>query len=250
MKDIDFLPEWYRSGIRREVSYRTQYMALGGIFLVMAVWSLATSHSISKARAEFGEMATMHEKAESVSADLAALEGQYRNLHKRFASMEEIDSRIDVASVLAEMSYLIDKEIVLSKVEFIAEKFQDEEKGKTSNRAGAVVRAVRIRTQQKQQLPLGNVRFKVVIAGVAANASDVATLILKLEESPYFFQIVPVFSKSTKLEVENGPSAEAATDAAGRRTDVRSEGSNAGKSLQATEFEIHCYLANYRKSQM
>ena len=68
MKDIDFLPEWYKSGIRREVSYRTQYIAMGGIFLAMAVWSLATSHSISKARAEFGDMAPIHEKAESASS--------------------------------------------------------------------------------------------------------------------------------------------------------------------------------------
>ncbi len=249
MKDIDFLPEWYKSGIRREVSYRTQYMALGGIFLVMAVWSLATSHSISKARAEFGNMAPMREKAESVSADLVVLEGQFRSLHKRFASMEEIDSRIDVASVLAEMSFLIEKEIVLRKVEFIAEKFQDEEKEKASARTGAVVRAVRVKNHQKQQLHLGNVRFKVVIAGVAANASDVANLILKLEESPYFFQIVPSFSKSTKLEVEGEPSPEAATDAVGRTLETRSELSDAGKSLQATEFEINCYLANYRTEQ-
>jgi len=249
MKDIDFLPEWYKSGIRREVSYRTQYMAMGGIFLVMAVWSLATSHSISKARAEFVDMAPMREKAESVSADLAVLEGQFRSLHKRFAAMEEIDSRIDVASVLAEMSFLIKEEIVLSKVEFIAEKFQDEEKDKASTRAGAVVRAARVKKHQNQQLPLGNVRFKVVVAGVAADTRAVADLISKLEESPYFFQIVPSFSKSTKLEVERESSPAATIDAVRRATEARSEVSDARKSLQATEFEINCYLANYRRSQ-
>lgn len=247
MKDIDFLPEWYRSGIRREVSYRTQYIVLGGIFLVMAVWSLATSRSISKTRAEFGDMAAMHEKAQSVSADLTALEGQYRSLYKRFASMEEIDSRIDVATVLAEMSFLIEKEIVLSKVEFIAEKFQDEEKDKNSIRKGAVVRAVRVKNKQKQQLPLGNVRFKVVIAGVAARTRDVADLISALEKSPYFSQVVPSFTKSTKLEVGSEPSAEAAADAARRAPETRSESSGTGKSLQATEFEINCYLANYSR---
>ena len=247
MKDIDFLPEWYKSGVRREVSYRTQYMALGGIFLVMAVWSLATSRSVSKARAEFGDMAAMHEKAVSVSGDLAVLKGRFRSLQKRFASMEEIDSRIDVASVLAEMSFLIREEIVLSKVEFIAERFPDKETDKASSRTGAVVRAARVKNHRKRKLPLGNVRFKVVIAGVAADTRDVADLTSRLEESPYFFQVVPS-SKSTKLEVESEPSPVATTDAFRRTTETRSEVSGAGKSLQATEFEINCYLANYRRS--
>jgi hypothetical protein len=88
----------------------------------------------------------------------------------------------------------------------------------------------------------------VVIAGVAADTRDVADLISKLEESPYFFQVVPSFSKSTKLEVKGRPSTSAATDAVRRATETRSEVSDAGKSLQATEFEINCYLANYRKS--
>ncbi len=247
MKDIDFLPEWYKSGVRREVSYRTQYMALGGIFLVMAVWSLTASRSVSKARAEFADMAAMHTQAESVSKDLAVLENRFSSLQKKLESMEEIDSRIDVSSVLAELSFLLKEEIVLSKVEFIAEKFPNEQKDKASTPTGAVVRAVRVRSRQEQQLPLGNVRFKVVIAGVAANGGDVADLILRLEESPYFFQIVPSYSRSKDLEVESDPSPGTATDAVRRTSETRGRTAAAGKSLQASEFEISCYLANYRK---
>lgn len=246
MKDIDFLPEWYKNGIRREVSYRTQYMALGGIFLVMAVWSLTASRSISQARAEFADMAAMHTQAESVSGDLAVLEDQFRSLQRRLESMEEIDSRINVADVLAEMSFLIDDEIVLSKVELVSEKFPGKQEDKPSTRSGSVVRAIRVRNRQEQQLPLGNVRFKVVIAGVAANTGDVADLIRKLEESPYFFQVVPSFSRSVELEIETAPSSKAA-DVVKRTSETR--GSVAADSLQASEFEIACYLANYRKLQ-
>jgi hypothetical protein len=35
MKEIDFLPEWYRDGKRRESHYRTQYLAIGCLFAVM-----------------------------------------------------------------------------------------------------------------------------------------------------------------------------------------------------------------------
>jgi hypothetical protein len=247
MKDIDFLPEWYKTGRRREVSYRTQYMALGGIFLVMAVWSLAASRSISRARAEFGDMAEMHAHAESVSAELSVLEDQFTSLRKKFESMEETDSRINVADVLAEMSFLIGQEIVLRKVEFTAEKFPTEQKDKASTGTGAVVRAVRAGSRQKRQLLLGNVRFKVMMAGVAANAGDVAALTLKLEESPYFFQVVPSLS-NTKLQIENAPASEATPDVVGRVSEARRAAADTGISLQATEFEINCYLANYRES--
>ena len=92
MKDIDFLPEWYKSGLRREVSYRTQYMALGGVFLVMAVWSLTTTHSISKARAEFADMSAMHAQAEKVSTEMAGIENKLRSLQKKVKFTKEIDS--------------------------------------------------------------------------------------------------------------------------------------------------------------
>ncbi len=231
MKDIDFLPEWYKSGIRREVSYRTQYIALGGVFLVMTVWSLTTTHSISKARAEFTDMSATHTQAERVSAELAGVEDKLRSLQKKFKSTEEIDSRIDVASVLAEMSFLTEETIVFDKVEFVAEKFPDKQQDKTS--AGAVVSAVRVKVDNKKQLPLGHVRFKVVIAGVAAGAGDVATLIMKLEDSPYFCQVVLSFSRSAEVKAESTRPTSADTP-------------DAGASITASEFEIHCYLANYR----
>lgn len=233
MKDIDFLPEWYKSGKRREVSYRTQYMALGGVFLVMTVWSLTTTHSISKARAEFTDMSATHTQAERVSAELAGVENKLRNLQKKFESTRRIDSKIDVASVLAEISYLVDETIVFNKVEFIAEKFPDKQSDKTSARTAAVLRAVRAKTGGKNQLPLGHARFKVVIAGVAASDGKVATLICKLEDSPYFCQIVLSFSRSAEVQTERTPPTSGGMP-------------HTGASIPVSEFEIHCYLANYR----
>ena len=230
MKDIDFLPEWYKSGIRREVGYRAQYMALGGVFLVMVVWSLTTTHSIAKARAEFAGMSGAHTQAEKASADLVRIKNKLTSLQKKIKSTEQIDSRIDVTSVLAEMSFLIEETIVLNRVEFVAEKFPDKKQDKTSKRA-AVIRAVRSQAGEKRQLPLGHVRFGVVIAGVAADTSKVGDLIVKLEDSPYFCQVVPSFSQSA--EVNTQPTSGGAPDA--------------GTSIPVSQFEIRCYLANYRQ---
>jgi len=250
MKEIDFLPEWYKSGRRRQVSYRTQYIALGGVFMVMIVWSLVTTHSISKARAQYAQMATEQAQAEKVSAKMAEFENEMKDSRKNAESIEEIDSRIDVASVLAELSYLIHERIVLKKVDFIAEKFEDKQEAKPTPSAGAVVRVVRANLNEKKNLPLGNVRFKVIIAGVAADASDVATLMCKLEDSPYFRQVVLSFSRGdTEIAIESKSSFQTETDALDGTVKSKNRVREAGirRKIPVNEFEINCYLANYRE---
>ncbi|TKJ35209.1 MAG: hypothetical protein CEE38_15380 [Planctomycetes bacterium B3_Pla] len=245
MKEIDFLPEWYKSGIRREVSYRTQHLALAGMYAMMIVWSFAATYSVSRAKAESVIMAKRQAEAESVSARVTELESELRVLQKKGESIKEIDSRIDVANVLGEMSFLIGERIVLSKVEFLAEKFADEPEAKSAASTGAVVRAVRrTKSLKRRDLPLGDVRFKVVIAGVAADAGDVAALICKLEDSPYFCQVIPSFSRSATVESNRATPAPAfrVVTGAAERTPETGKG-----TVRVSEFEMNCYLANYRK---
>ena len=221
MREIDFLPNWYKSGRRRQISYRTQCVALGGVFVVMMVWSFVAGHSISKATAELAQEAARQAEVESASREFAAVKSEVTRLQEKVKSIEEIDSKIDVASVLAEVSFLIDEKIVLNKVEFGAERFAGKQEGRPGR--GSAVRAARAEFGGKGAPLLGDVRFKVVIGGVAADAGNVAALICKLEDSPYFCQVYPSFSRNRKIKVR------------------------AGEDLQVSEFEISCYLANYRE---
>jgi hypothetical protein len=222
MKEIDFLPEWYKSGKRREVNYRFQYIVLGGIFAIMMAWNLVATHSISRASAQISRQKPIQVEAEKASHKFAEIKSQVTKLQKKAESMGRIDSKIDVASVLAEMSFLIDEKVVLSKVEFGAEKFAGGQRGGAGR--GSTVRFARGSSAGKNALWLGDVRFKVVINGVAAEAGDVAELVCKLEDSPYFSQVIPSFSRNA--EVKAAKSFE--------------EG-----KFQVSEFEISCYLANY-----
>lgn len=243
MKEIDFLPEWYKSGRRRQVSYRTQYIALGGVFVVMVVWNFIAMHSISRVRAQYAQMSTKQAQAEGRSAELAELQSELRDLQKKAESIEEIDSKIDVACVLAEMSFLVDEKIVLSKVVLVAEKFEDRQQAELSQQAGTVVRAVRNKLSEKRKLPLGDVRFKVVIEGVAADASNLAALICRLEDSPYFCQVVPSFSRTTVINAAGNPSFRSKT----KRPNTKGSVQKTAENIQVSEFEISCYLANYRE---
>ncbi|MHC4192710.1 MAG: PilN domain-containing protein [Planctomycetota bacterium] len=227
MKEIDFLPEWYKTGRRRQISYRTQCVALGGVLVIMMVWNFATGHSLSDAKAELGRMVSERAAATTASQQFAEISNSVKLLRKKAQILEEIDSRIDVGSVLAEMSFLIGDHIVLNKLDFRAEPFADKQDGKKPINGGSVTRAANGYPGGKKALLLGDVKFKIVVNGIAADASDVAELVCKLEESPYFFLVYPSFSRSKKLTVTKGPVA---------------------KPVEVTEFEIGCYLANFRES--
>ena len=223
MKEIDFLPEWYKSGRQRQVNYRTQVIGLSGLLIIMIAWSFVAANSISKARAEVEQRKAMQAEAETASREFAGIKGEMAGLQEKVKSMEEMDSKIDVAGVLAEISFLVDDNIVLGQVELDAERFIDRKQGKASQYAANVARVEGGGYVGKEGLPLGDVRFKVVIRGVAANAGDIAELIGRLEESPYFCQVYPSFSRNRNMKV------------------------GTGKQFQASEFEIGCYLANFRQ---
>jgi cell division protein FtsB len=244
MKEIDFLPEWYKTGKRREISYRTQCIALIGVFMVMMVWNFVTTQSISKAKAQLAQMRSKRAQAEALSMKLQDIKGELRDLKEKRETVEEIDSNINVANVLAELSFLIDEKTVLSRVEFVAERFKNDQQDQQSHGGTAVVRAVQA-TKEKRELPLGDVRFRIVMAGVAADAGDVAALICKLEDSPYFCQVVPSFSRNAVIttSVNRALSSGADTNSNTKSTDK----DHNNVQVKVSEFEISCYLANYRE---
>lgn len=246
MKEIDFLPEWYKSGRRRQLSYQSQYLALAGIFVVMIVWNIFAARSISKARATSVGMTTQQAQAGHISEQLTDLKNKIKGLQNKRKSLESMDSKIDVASALAEISFLVDEKVILKKVEFKTEKFAEGATSKSTSKSNAVVRAVSSQSGREQNMPVGDVRFKVVIGGIAADSGDVAALICKLEDSPYFNQIVLAFSRNGQI----GKSGESLTSAnmniAGTSSRTTT-GGNAYQKLQISEFEINCYLANYKE---
>ncbi|MBN2137284.1 MAG: hypothetical protein JW720_05730 [Sedimentisphaerales bacterium] len=239
MKEIDFLPEWYKNGKRRDASYRTMYVVLGGIFAIMMVWNFFASSSVSRAEAELTRIAGGNAEAQAAARDFSQIKNLLAELQKQTETIQAIDSRINVAGVLAELSFVVDGPIVLRKVQITAEKFADTAAQASSNRPGSLVRAARVKKAGDQKLPIGDVRFKIEIGGVAAKAGDVAALICKLEDSPYFFQVVLLFSRNIHIKSE--------TEMTRRTENSRDERNAPAVNVKASEFEIRCYLANYRQ---
>ena len=219
MKEFDFLPEWYKDDQKRKVSYLKQYIALGCIFVVMVVWNLVGTFSITQAAEELSSPLQMHQvqrlqkKSNNINKQISQLSGKARLLDK-------IQGRIDISSVLAEISFLLDERVVLSEVDMEAVKF---------NSSKTNAKSYRLRNtagKGKSDGIFADVRFKVVMKGLAADAGDVAKLICDLESSAYFCQVNLAYSRSGSVNKTVGDSQ---------------------VKQQVTEFQIECYLANYRE---
>jgi hypothetical protein len=233
VKEIDFLPEWYKSGKRRQIGYRAQYAILGGMLVVMVVWNLVATYLVSKASRELAAAQPKQREAELISQEFDTIQSQVTKLQKKADIIASIDSRINVANVLAELSFLIDEKVVLSRVKMVAERFAEDATGRRPS-----VRVASDRRSASEADGSGSpqqVRFKVVINGMAVDASHVAELISRLEDSPYFCLVYPSFSRNTQIKGRIGKLAAEENDW------------QPPESYQVSEFEISCYLANYRR---
>ncbi len=235
MKEIDFLPEWYRSGRHHQIGYRAQYAVLGSVLVVMVVWSAVATYLVSKAGRELAAAQPKRREAELVSQEFDGIKRQMTKLQKKADIMAKIDSRINVANVLAELGFLIDENVVLSRVEMVAERFVEGTTGR-----GASVRVASGRRGGRGVSKGdwgGNVRFRVVINGMAVDAGCVAELICRLEDSPYFCLVYPSFSKDAQIRGQT------------RRPAAGKSDWQPMEDYQVSEFEISCYLANYRQQE-
>ncbi len=222
MKEIDLLPEWYKNSRRRRDNYRLKRIAVCGILLVIIVWNFTAAHSVSEAKKELGELVTKHKNVEKMSNKTDFIKRSIKNLREKSNVLEKIDSRMDVACVLGELSFLLNEDIVLNHISLKGDCFTTETSKKS--KSGSSVRTTNSKNNNKETVKFGDVRYKIVIGGIARNAGDVAELICRLEDSTYFSQVVPSFLRNKKIETSRG---------------------SKGSSVMVNEFETSCYLANY-----
>ena len=212
MKEIDFIPEWYRTCQKRMVSYHRQYVLIAFLLVALLVWSHAAGSFVSRAKARVDQTDDLLKIEEPLSQTYHEIKAGVADLQTNAGVLERVRLRVDLSHVIAELSHLISGRIVLGKIGVCSEALQFAPSAEKKH----IVSIVAQSGQTSSALPQENIRSKVTIVGIAAEASDVASLISKLEESPWFCRIIPGYSRSKKI-----------------------------KDVVITEFEIGCYVANY-----
>jgi hypothetical protein len=212
MKEIDFLPESHKQARQRRMRYRAQYGLILCTFAIMCFWSFLNARSVSNAQAVTARQKLSPSQMQALE-ECARIKTELASLDRQASVLSKFDSKVNFAGVLAELSYLVNSKIILTQLDIQSEPLNDS----AQSRSGSGL--IRInKTSASQSAQDEYFRFKVVLRGMACDAGDVAALICNLEQSPYFCRIMPGFSRTAKI-----------------------------KERQVSEFEIACYLANYRE---
>lgn len=216
---------------------RRQYAILIIFFLAMVTYNTVVTGRISRASAELARLEDRRYWAEGILHEYDAVSKRLESRQAKVASVQQVDARIDVAAVLAEISYIIGDPVVLSRLEFVSEPFPSSETA--GDRAKSGVRSAGASRNVDKTASLGPGRFRVALAGITVDSGEVGALADRLDKSPYFQQVNPLFRDNTiqvSALTSQGPPE---TDATAKRKEAR--------SVSVTEFEITCYLANYEE---
>ena len=90
MKEIDLLPEWYKSSKRRQRNLRGQYIALGGVLIIMVVWNFAAGRSISKVKAQLAQSESQQVYAEDTFEQFHQVGGVHAGMPRLVSSSRQI----------------------------------------------------------------------------------------------------------------------------------------------------------------
>jgi LEA14-like dessication related protein len=216
MKEIDFIPQWYRDGQKQKVNYRTQCVVVICIFVAIVFWSFGTCYSVSRAKAQINRIQESLAANADLAAEFSQLTTAMAELREKAEILDKLDHKTSIANVIGELSFLVTDNIILKKVDVSLERFTTGAVSANKSR----VRLLKSGNDAAGAIPQEDTRFKVAITGVGAGVEDVAALISQLENSSYFCQVVPGFSRAGKV-----------------------------KDFIVTEFEISCYLANYEQQK-
>ena len=212
MREIEFLPEWYRKGRRRSIGGRARYVFIVLLVASMAVWEFTAGRTIANTRSQLGALENDYSRISGQVSEYNDLTNKISQLNQDAQTLNKLDQNISVAGVIAELSHLISAGIILDNLSVVSEVINI----KKENAPGQL-RSV---SQSKQSEHTKDVFYRIQLQGTAQDAAAVAELICMLEDSSYFDRVTPVFSRD-KLNSKN----------------QNSKG-------YSTEFEICCYLAN------
>ena len=212
MKEIDFLPQWYKAGKRRRINYRRQYIVVAGLALSMLAWNFAAGYSVSQTKAHVDILKKSLEVNGPIAERYLQYEKDVEDLQSRQEIIEKLGQRVSVSSIIAELSYLVGDDIVITRLVMNNNKFDSGE----SKTADSSIRIAKTQDQNKEDLLDNDLITEVIVEGLAMSGQEVGAFISKLEESPYFFKTVPGYSRNKEKN-----------------------------NSQITEFELSFHVANY-----
>lgn len=217
MKEIDFIPEWYKADRKRKRRYVRQSTLIGVAFVIMMIWGMVIDRYVVSVKADVQDIQDAFTKAQTRVQEAMELQGQIDTLEQKASWLDKLTLRTPMTAVLAEVSYLMHDKVILSDLSLKNEPIEELKENQTAA-PGAVVQ-IGVPKEKNEDVvgPQIPTRVVMTLTGIASQPADAAVLIARLEDSPYFDSVTLVFSKPKDF-----------------------------KETEVTEFKIRSYVADYR----
>lgn len=195
MKELDFLPQWYRADRQRKQCRYRHYVLFALVVALVAGWSFIIGRSVSSLQAETRQVESILHEGQKTIQQALEMEMEIEHLSQQADILAALTPRTAISAVLGELSQRVSENIIFSRVLWVQEPLADKQTSASS--------AVRIGAAKPDEsvslLPDGPQGTRVTLTGIAAGGAEVAQLIDRLETSGYFKNVSPGFSRAKKI---------------------------------------------------
>ncbi len=212
MKELDFLPGWYRANRQRKQCRYRHYVLFGLVVALLAGWSFLAGHSVSALQAETEHIELTLQKGQKTIQQALDIEMEIAQLNRQTDILAVLTPRTAISAVLGELSQQVSENIILGRILLVQQPIADKKAASPSS-----VRLAVSKDDSPSLLPEGPLCTRVVLTGIASDGEQVARLIDRLETSDYFKNVAPAFSRAKKIG-----------------------------DKEVAEFEITCQVADYK----
>lgn len=192
--ELDFIPSWYHENRRRRNWYLRRYLAIALITGFWIVGNLFSGSIISKAYADLEGLRSTYEKGLQTILQVRRLQEEISILSRQSRLVSQLRPRTALTPVLVEISRCVGERAVLK--ELTLSQVPLESVVGSSPKAGKGIQ-VRLSPNKKSDwLKDSDTVTRIRLVGFALDGTETAALISRLEESDYFTQVIPVYSKN------------------------------------------------------
>ena len=201
MRNIDFLPEWYRADRRRRDSRLTR-MWLGIIGLAaLFVWFAAGRSGVNEAEEQLAHLRGQNLTVQAGLGIIDQLRGEQTLLLEKHKLARQLTPRISCVETLVRLAELIPPRVAVQHLEL---KNRQEKSLKAKSLASVAARSSQSKADSGSQEQSENQELHVSLVGLAPSEMDVAVLVGQLSGRHEFYGVSLEYCNAMRIEDHEG----------------------------------------------
>jgi Tfp pilus assembly protein PilN len=179
MRELEFLPDWYRNVCRRRAWVIAQAWGTAGLVVVMVIWACIAQFQAMRAQHEQKRVAAQVTRSQKDVDELRLLQLEKNTWNERGEVMAKVGLSVESTRLLQTIADSLPETVALTSFNL-----QTDEKIEVP-RSGAAARAM------KDKTPTMDRKLRVRLTGISRSDSEVWDLVTELTKYSFFEDVQP-----------------------------------------------------------